>query len=279
MGPRMMKIRRPLREPGDAEGCGYPAAPVSRIAAQSPLAGIHRGRPYWLWLPASAPPWPGMVIVHGAGSRKENHADFGRACAAAGWIALAYDQRGHGGSADELGPELVADAAAMARFLAEQEGTDATRVCVRGSSLGGTVAIHAAAASPAVAGAIAICPAREEHLRRALRGRAELPFRASAAALGALDAWLAEHDLGEAVERMGARPLILIHARGDQAVPVESTEDLYRRAPEPRRLIVVPGGHHRSVQHDPELEGEALRWLERQLRRGVSGSCRGGRGR
>ncbi len=209
------------------------------------------------------------------GLRKENHADFGRACAAAGWIALAYDQRGHGESADELGPELVADAAAMARFLAGQDGADATRVCLRGSSLGGAVAIHAAAASPAIAGAIAICPAREEHLRRALRGRAELPFRASAPALAALDGWLAEHDLGEAVERMGAKPLILVHARGDEAVPVESSEGLYRRAGEPRRLIVVPGGHHRSVQHDPELQGEALRWLERQLRRGASGSFPG----
>jgi hypothetical protein len=32
-----------------------------------------------------------------------------------------------------------------------------------------------------------------------------------------------------------------------------------------RRLIVVPGGHHRSVQHDGELQGETLRWLERVL--------------
>ena len=29
-------------------------------------AGEHAGRPYLLWLPDSPPPWPGMVIVHGA---------------------------------------------------------------------------------------------------------------------------------------------------------------------------------------------------------------------
>ena len=28
-----------------------------------------------------------------------------------------------------------------------------------------------------------------------------------------------------------------------------------------RELVVVPGGHHRSVQHDAELQGHALRWL------------------
>jgi hypothetical protein len=28
---------------------------------------------------------------------------------------------------------------------------------------------------------------------------------------------------------------------------------------------VLPGGHHRSAQHDAELHGIALRWLERNL--------------
>ena len=32
--------------------------------------------------------------------------------------------------------------------------------------------------------------------------------------------------------------------------------------PHPRsELVVVPGGHHRSVQHDAELQGHSLRWL------------------
>src|SRR5215207_17016 len=80
-------------------------------------AGEHRGRPYLLWLPESNPPWPGMVIVHGAGSRKENHADFARACAGAGWAALAYDQRGHGASSDEMSLEAAGDTGRMARLL------------------------------------------------------------------------------------------------------------------------------------------------------------------
>ena len=36
-------------------------------------------------------------------------------------------------------------------------------------------------------------------------------------------------------------------------------------AGEPRKLIVAPGGAHQTVQHDPELQGMALRWLEREL--------------
>ena len=33
----------------------------------------------------------------------------------------------------------------------------------------------------------------------------------------------------------------------------------------------MPGGHHRSVQHDPELQVTALRWLARELGRGERG--------
>lgn len=206
-----------------------------------------------------------MVIVHGAGSQKENHGDFGRACAGAGWAALAYDQRGHGASAEEMSPEALADLGRMARFLGEREDVDAGRVCVRGSSMGGFVAIHGAATSDALAGVIAICPAGEQHLIRGLRA-GTLEMRAGAESRAALEAWLGEHDLRDAVDLIGAKPLLLIHARGDERIPSEWSEELHEHAAEPRKLIVLPGGHHRSAQHDPELQSLALRWLERTLR-------------
>jgi uncharacterized protein len=235
--------------------------PAPRAPTES---GEAEGRPYLLWTPDTPPPWPGMVIVHGAGSAKENHADFGRACAGAGWAALAYDQRGHGHGDDEMSAEALADVARMARFLAATDGVDPERVCARGSSMGGFVAIHGAATSPAIAGVIAICPAGEEHLARALRdGSAE--FRASERARADLLAWLGEHDLRDAVELMGSKPLILIHAAGDERIPSDFSQELHERAAEPRKLIVLPGGHHRSAQHDAELQGIALRWLSRAL--------------
>jgi fermentation-respiration switch protein FrsA (DUF1100 family) len=227
--------------------------------------GEAEGRPYLLWLPGTPPPWPGMLIIHGAGSRKENHADFGRLCAASGWAALSYDQRGHGeGSGEEMSPKAIADAARMARFLGSRPGVDEKRVCARGSSMGGFVAIHAAAASSAIAGVIAICPAGEEHLLRGLRDDS-LEMRLSDRGRADLEAWLHEHDLREAVELLGARPLILIHAKGDEQIPFEFSEELHTRAAEPRKLIVLPGGHHRSAQHDAELQGVALRWMARHL--------------
>lgn len=228
--------------------------------------GVHQGRPFWLWLPRSEPPWAGMVILHGAGSAKENHADFGRLCAAQGWAALAYDQRGHGESEDEMGPAALADVGRMAALLAHRDGVDPRRVCVRGSSMGGYLAIHAAATERAIAGAIAICPASEEGLRRGLRD-GSLEMRAD---VEALDAWLAEHDLREAVAELAPKPLILLHARGDEQVPYTWSEELFARAGggDASKLLIVPAGHHRSVQHDPELQATALRWLERALESG-----------
>jgi alpha-beta hydrolase superfamily lysophospholipase len=227
--------------------------------------GIHNGRPYMLWLPETPPPWRAMLILHGAGSRKESHGDFGRACAASGWAALAYDQRGHGESQDSMSPEALADVVRMARFLASIDGVDEALVCARGSSMGGFMAIQAAATSEAIAGAIAICPAGAQHLTRGLESR-RLAMRIDAAGASALAAWLAEHDLRQAVELMGPKPLLLIHARGDDQIPSDWSEELYARAREPRKLILLPGGHHRSAQHDEELHGIALRWMERKLR-------------
>jgi hypothetical protein len=156
----------------------------------------------------------------------------------------------------------VEEAVAMARLLASQDGVDAGRVIVRGSSLGGFLAICAAAASPEIGGVIAICPPSQEHLASGLRqGRFEMRVGDPVA----LEAWLLAQDVGNAVERIAPRPLILMHAEGDTQVPSAHSEELYERAGEPRKLIIAPGGAHTTVQHDAELQAAALLWLERAL--------------
>jgi uncharacterized protein len=238
------------------------AVPTHREASQK---GEHRGLAYLLWLPdpASAPPpWPGVVILHGAGSRKENHADFARLASAAGWAALTFDGRGHGASEGAMSPAAIGDVLRMVRFLAAIEGVDPTRIALRGSSMGGFLAIHAAAISDEIAGVIAICPAGEEQLRRGLR-REELEMRVEDR--DELEAWLAGNEIRDAVEAIAPRPLILLHAEGDDSIPISLSEELHQRALGPSKLIKVPGGSHRSIQHDEELQSTALRWLQRQI--------------
>ena len=209
------------------------------------------GLAYSLWLP-DRDPWAGIVILHGAGSAKENHHDFARAARAAGLAAVCFDQRGHGETGGALDGRVLDDVVTVAAKLGD------VPLAVRGSSMGGYLAILAAERLGARA-AIAICPASADGLARGLRS-GELEF---AADVPSLEAFLAEHPLDVAVERLDV-PLLLLHAEGDERVPVAHSRELARRAPR-ADLVVVPGGHHRSVQHDAELQGHALRWLRRAI--------------
>jgi uncharacterized protein len=232
---------------------------------------LHNGLAYALWLPdqqTRRPPTPrpdrvpGVVVVHGAGSRKENHADFARLANANGWAALTFDLPGHGESEPPMTGAAVDSVISMVDRLAVQPGVDPSRIIVRGSSLGGFLAICAAASSEEIAGVIAICPASEDHLARGVRsGRFEMRVGDPLD----LEAWLVSQDVREAVGRLAGRPLILLHAEGDTQIPSDHSTELYEEASEPRKLVLVPGGAHTTVQHDAELQSIALRWIEREL--------------
>ncbi len=127
--------------------------------------------------------------------------------------------------------------------------------------MGGFMALHAAAISDSIAGVLAICPAGEADLLEGLRrGRLEMHVDRDA-----LEPWLGEHDLRDAIELVGEKPVLLLHARGDEQIAYTWTEELASRAQDPIEAIVVPGGHHRSLQHDAELHEVALRWMEKRL--------------
>jgi pimeloyl-ACP methyl ester carboxylesterase len=196
-------------------------------------------------------PWAGLVILHGAGSRKENHADMARAAAAAGLAAVRYDMRGHGESGGLLDGRAIADVAAAAALLPA-----GLPVALRGSSMGGYLALVAAAEVGAAA-VVAICPAPAPLLARGLRtGRLEV-----AADAGALQALLAARPLEAAVAALEI-PILIQHAAGDEQVPVAGSRALAAAFRHPAsRLDVTPGGDHRSVQHDPAAQAAALAWL------------------
>src|SRR3954447_10676906 len=225
-----------------------------------PELGKHDGLCYALFTPEAAP-LAGVVICHGAGSAKESHFDFARTARDRGLAALAYDARGHGRSDGALGPGMVGDALAMCDLLRDHGISD---VAIRGSSLGGFTAILAAAGSHGTVGAVvALCPAPGELLARGLRAGELEGFRADREPL---ERWLGRTGRTEAATSLGpATALLLMHARGDEQVPYTVSEELFAAAAEPKRLLVMPGGHHRSLQHDGELQNESLKFVERAL--------------
>lgn len=195
----------------------------------------------------------GVVVLHGAGSQKENHFDFAHQLQAAGLASVVFDQRGHGESGGALGAGALDDVATVATLLAPGP------VGVRGSSMGGFMALMAGARMGAAA-VVAICPASGAQLAQGL-SEGGWDFRADEVGLRRV---LEGADEAAAAATLGAR-LLLLHAEGDERVPIESSRALHAAAPG-SRLVAVPGGHHRSVQHDPELQAEAVRFIARSLR-------------
>jgi pimeloyl-ACP methyl ester carboxylesterase len=223
-----------------------------------PELGVRDGLAYALFLPRGEPA-AGVVILHGAGSAKESHFDFARLCRASGLAAVAFDARGHGRSEGALGPGAIDDVLAMIALMRSYT----PRVALRGSSMGGLFAIHAAALDPNLVAVVAICPAPEDNLLRGLRSGELSDFEADREAL---EPWLESSSMYEAVGRLGPRTaLLLLHARGDEQVPWTVSEDVYAGAHEPKRLLVLPGGHHRSLQHDLEIQSLSRRWIEQAL--------------
>jgi uncharacterized protein len=225
-----------------------------------PKLGTHGGLAYALFEPDEAP-IAAVVVCHGAGSAKESHFDFGRLCRAQGLAAIAYDARGHGRSEGVFGPSAVDDALSLCALVGELAPT----VALRGSSMGGMTAIQAGALAPDACAVVAICPAVPDRFARALRRGQSYEFDCDRPA--AAD-WLDTLDNERAVAELGPETaLLLLHARGDEIVPVEFSERLYEAAHEPKRLIAVPGGHHRSVQHDAELQAVSVKFVERAAKR------------
>jgi alpha-beta hydrolase superfamily lysophospholipase len=228
-----------------------------------PELGVHDGLAYALFLPEGEPD-VGVVVLHGGGSSKESHSDFARGCRADGMAALAYDARGHGESDGSFGPGAIDEALAMVEVLRAH----APRVALRGSSMGGFQAIHAGARDQSICAVVAISPAPEAGLLRFLRSGQELEFRCDAEACVP---WLESLDLTEGVAQLGPETaLLLMHARGDEQVPYAVSEQLYEAAHEPKRLLLLPGGHHRSVQHDLELQATSRKFIRDAARRAAS---------
>jgi pimeloyl-ACP methyl ester carboxylesterase len=148
-------------------------------------------------------------------------------CAPPGVAAICFDQRGHGESDGALGAGALDDVATMAALLPPGP------IALRGSSMGGFMALMASTRMPVV-GVVAICPATAGLLARGLRTGALLVPRRPRRHARAADA----ADEAGAAAALGER-LLLMHAEGDEQVPISVSRELHAAAPG-SRLIAVP---------------------------------------
>ncbi len=188
---------------------------------------------------------PGVVVLHGYGSRKENHLDFAERLAGAGMWALVPDLRGHGETGGEMDAGMIDDVLACLDHLDER---GAGALGLRGSSMGGFLSLVAAPMHPKVRALVALCPARPAPL---------------AARIGR--DWPLGHPLEPATWRADGVARGFWHARGDEVVPWQNTFTLASRAAQPKHLRIEMGGNHRSLQHDPRIQEETTLFLADHL--------------
>ena len=235
-------------------------APAHRHPAASRRDRRRDGLAYTLWLPPAPPPpaRAGVVIIHGADSCKESHHDFARAAVArAGRDRLRparpRGERRRAGRAGDRGRGHDRGAAARG-----DRRPAMPRWPLRGSSMGGYLAIVAAPGRGRRRWWRSAPPAPT-----ACGGPRRGPLRVRGRSAG-LRALLDAHDLRG--RPSAHRPAAAVARRGRRAGAGAAVARAGPGADAPgSRLIVVPGGHHRSIQHDEELQAVSLRFIGQAL--------------
>ncbi len=213
-----------------------------------------------------------IILVHpGHGSRISLEGQA-RLFASHGYGVLTYDRRAIGESTGDLvtsgwfdAPDLVA----VVDWLAGRDDVDPSRIGVFGSSVGGGVALRAAAVEPRIAAVIADGPNLVDH-------RDFPPFeKASDLAIWLLvftearikelvfRSW-APPSVSETIAAIAPRPILLIATS-----PVERrcTGAMFERAGQPKELFEIPeAGHGGGWQARPkEYPARLLAFFERAL--------------
>lgn len=232
---------------------------------------------------------PAVVMMHGFGANKNGGPEWiCRRFSEWGYVALRFDFRGCGESEGRRGrvipTEEVADAMSAVSYMAARADVDPAAIALCGSSLGGGVAVQAAAIDLRAAAVIVENGvANGERMMRGMHGtQSWSKFRALLDQLAADPAhaggqmihrfdmfempkelqvnltsndslmhFTADTALGffmfrpeEFAERLSPRPLLILHSARDSVTRCEEAFDLVRHAGPPVELHLLDGTDH-----------------------------------
>lgn len=195
-----------------------------------------------------------MVICHGVTVNVLNSVKYMDLFLDLGWNVLIYDHRRHGqsgGKTTSYGFYEKDDLNEVVKWVKEKNG-NLGLVGIHGESMGAVTALLYAGAHPDDGADfyIADCPfaSFEEQLAYRLKAEYRLPswpiLPIADSFLRFRDGYRARDVSPLAVIETIEKPVLFIHSRHDDYIPVSATERLYKKKSGPKELYIAEAGEH-----------------------------------
>ncbi len=261
-----IRIVRPERTLSDKTPDNYGITDWESVTFPS-TDGLRLGA--WFIPPDPASDGSTIIFVHGLGSNRGGLLDQADMLVEAGYGALLIELRGHGQSEGEtttFGYTEVNDVQGAVDFLESRPEVNAERLGLVGESLGAATAVQATARIPEIDVLVeeSSFTTLEDNVAEGVRviaGLPPFPFAPLMVYFGSQEAGL---DIGlvrpvDDIARIAPRPVLIIHGRQDELVPVESAMSLYAAAGEPKQLYIIEGaGHYPLIESEPQVFRDTL---------------------
>jgi len=193
------------------------------------------------WFVAAENPRATLLFFHGNAGNISHRLDSIKLFSSLGVSVLIFDYRGYGmseGSPSESGTYL--DAEAAWRYLTRQLGVPSGQIILFGRSMGGSIAAWLAARNDALGlileSAFTSVPDLASEIYPIFPVRWLSRFRYDT--LGYL--------------RSVHSPVMVIHSKDDEIVPVAHGRRLYEQTTAPKRFLEISGGHNDGFLHSRE---------------------------
>ncbi|MCD4825477.1 MAG: alpha/beta fold hydrolase [Phycisphaerae bacterium] len=191
---------------------------------------------------------PTVILLHPMLMDKSWFLGLGEKLAKKGWTVVLPDLRHHGksgGAHITWGAKEKSDIWKLVNLLIREKQITPD-IYVMGASLGGCVAVQYAAVDPRCKGVLALVP--PTGVRGVVRRKWPLgtrPFIKSEIQRECRQGGYRSPDDADAV--LAAKklrcPIILVSAKLDMTVPASQVEEIYKAAPQPKKLISIMANH------------------------------------
>ena len=253
---------RRVRETGTPAGYG--------LAFEAVRIPTVRGRHLFGWLLPAPDAARTVVVLHGWGSNAEQMLPIAAPLRRAGLNVLLVDARNHGGSDSDTFsslPRFAEDLGQAIAWIKRQHPGRAEQIAVLGHSVGAGAALFETSRNRDIAAVISIAAfAHPAEVTKRYLHRLRLPNPITVLVIRYVE-WLIEYRFAaiapiNTVCRI-ACPVLLVHGRDDETVPVDDARRIADRCHSPQVcLLEIPGAGHDSTDQIQRYAGELVRFLD-----------------